>query len=58
MREWEIYIIYLNDIQLAKHEKKDTFVLFMNIKNAFNHISANQLLKICQNLDLSKLLCS
>src|SRR5204863_7411578 len=51
-------MIVVHDIQLAKHEKKDISILFMNVKNAFNHVSANQLLKICQNLGLSKLLCS
>ena len=46
----------VHDIQLAKHEKKDTSVLFMDVKGAYDHVSANQLLKICQNLDLFKLL--
>src|SRR5204863_802057 len=43
---------------LAKNEKEDTSILFINVKDAFNHISANQLLKICQNLGLSRSLCS
>ena len=30
----------------------------MNVKGAFDHVSANQLLKICQNLGLPKSLCS
>ena len=29
------------DIQLAKHEEKVTSIFFMNIKRAFNYISAN-----------------
>ena len=34
-------IILIHDIQLAKHEKKDTSVLFMDIKDAYDHVSAN-----------------
>ena len=30
----------------------------MNIKDAYDHVSANQLLKVCQNLGLSRSLCS
>ena len=47
----------VHDIQLAKHEKKATSVLFLDIKGAFDHVSANHLLKICQDLKLSKALC-
>ena len=47
----------VHDIQLAKHEKKVTSVLFMNIKRAYDHVSANYLLKICQKLKLPKSLC-
>ena len=47
----------VHDIQLAKHEKKVTSVLFMNIKGAFDHVLENQILKICQKLQLSKSLC-
>ena len=32
---------FIHDIQLAKHEKQVTSVLFMNIKGAFDHVSAN-----------------
>jgi len=46
----------IHDIQLAKNENKITSVLFMNVKEAYNHVSCNQLLKICKNLDLSRLL--
>src|SRR5436190_5070860 len=53
-----VVMIVVYDIQLAKHEKKNIFILFMNVKDAFDYISANQLLKICQNLGLSRLLCS
>src|SRR5204862_6024664 len=48
----------IHDIQLAKHEKKDTSVLFMDIKDVYDHVSINQLLKICQNLGLPRALCS
>ena len=44
----------IHDIQLAKHEKKVTSVLFMNVKDAYDHVSANHLLRICQKLKLSK----
>ena len=44
----------VHDIQLAKHEKRVTSVLFMDIKGAFDHVSANQMLKICQKLQLPK----
>src|SRR5436190_21175023 len=47
----------IHDIQLAKHENKVTSVLFMNIKEAYDHVSANHLLKICQKLKLPKSLC-
>src|SRR5436189_6287358 len=47
----------IHDIQLARHENRVTSVLFMNIKEAYDHVSANNLLKICQKLKLSKLLC-
>src|SRR6266487_166774 len=47
----------IHDIQLAKHENRVTSVLFMNIKEAYDHVSANHLLKICQKLKLSKSLC-
>ena len=47
----------VHDIQLAKHEKKAISVLFMNIKEAYDHVSVNHLLKICQKLELSKKLC-
>src|SRR6266516_6351787 len=30
----------------------------MNVKEAYDHVSCNQLLKICKNLDLSRSLCS
>jgi len=47
----------IHDIQLAKHENKMTSVLFINIKEAYDHVSVNHLLKICQKLKLSKSLC-
>src|SRR5437773_8709252 len=48
----------VHDIQLAKNKNKITSVLFMNVKRVYDHVSCNQLLKICKNLDLSRSLCS
>jgi len=48
----------VHDIQLAKHDNEDTSVLFMDVKGAYDHVSANQLLKICYNLGLPRSLCS
>src|SRR5438034_8440489 len=50
-------ITLIHDIQLAKHENRVTSVLFINIKEAYDHVSVNHLLKICQKLKLSKSLC-
>src|SRR5947207_15538461 len=50
-------MILIHDIQLAKHENRTTSMLFMNIKEAYDHVSVNYLLKICQKLKLSRLLC-
>ena len=47
----------VHDIQLAKHDNEDTSVLFMDVKGAFDHVSANQLQKVCQNLGLPRSLC-
>ena len=51
-----ISLVY--NIQLVKHDKENTSVLFMDVKEAFNHVSTNQLQKVCQNLDLSRSLYS
>ena len=48
----------VHDIQLAKNENKITSILFINVKEIYDHVSYNQLLKICKNLDLSKSLCN
>jgi reverse transcriptase-like protein len=48
----------VHDIQLAKSEGKITSVLLMDVKGAYDHVSANQLLKICQDLGLPRSLCS
>lgn len=48
----------IHDIQIAKNENKITSVLFMNVKEAYDHVSCNQLLKICKNLGLPRSLCS
>ena len=47
----------IHHIQLAKHEKRVTSVLLMDIKKAFDHVLANQMLRICQKSQLSKSLC-
>jgi len=31
----------VHDIQLAKHDNEDTLILFMNIKEAYDHVSVN-----------------
>src|SRR6266498_5875319 len=46
------------DIQLAKQDKKVISALFIDVKGAFDYVSANQLIKICIELGLPKLLCS
>src|SRR6266536_4053902 len=48
----------IHDIQVAKQDKKVTSVLFIDVKGVFDYVSANQLIKICIDLDLLKLLCS
>src|SRR5205809_2221085 len=48
----------VHDIQLVKNENKITSVLFMNVKRVYDHVSCNQLLKICKNLGLPRSLCS
>src|SRR6266487_4875258 len=47
-----------HDIQVAKQDKKVISVLFIDVKGAFDHVSANQLIKICIDLGLPKSLCS
>ncbi len=51
-------MILIHNIQLAKQDKKMTSALFINVKGAFDHVSANQLIKIYIKLDLPKSLCS
>ncbi len=43
---------------MTKQDKKITSTLFIDVKETFNHVSTNQLIKICINLGLLKLLCS
>jgi hypothetical protein len=31
----------VHDIQLAKHDNEDTSILFINVKGAYDHVSAN-----------------
>jgi len=51
-----ITLIY--NIQMTKQDKKVTSALFIDVKRAFDHVSANQLIKIYINLGLPKSLCS
>ncbi len=44
----------IHDIQLARQDKKVTSALFIDVKGAFDHVSANQLIKICIELGLPK----
>jgi ribonuclease HI len=44
----------IHDIQINKNEKLVTSILFMDIKGAFDHVSANRLIKICIELGLPK----
>ena len=39
-----------HDIQIGKNKKQITSCLFMDIKGAFDHVSINQLLRVCQKL--------
>ena len=48
----------IHDIQVAKQDKKVILILFIDVKGAFDHVSANQLIKICIELGLPKLLYS
>jgi len=51
-------MILIHNIQVAKQDKKVISVLFIDVKGAFNYVSANQLIKICIDLGLLKLLYS
>ena len=51
-------ITLIHNIQVAKQDKKVTSALFINVKKTFNHVSANQLIKIYINLGLLKSLYS
>src|SRR6266511_2714458 len=42
------------NIQVAKQDKKVTSALFIDVKGAFDYMSANQLIKICIDLGLPK----
>src|SRR5204862_6322493 len=46
-------ISLLSDIEINKHDKKLTSVLFLDIKNAYNHLNKSQMIKICKNAKLS-----
>ena len=42
------------NIKLAKKQRLVTLALFLDIKEVYNHVSYNKLLKICRELDLPK----
>ena len=44
----------VHDIQVARHQGKQTTAIFLDVKGAFDHVSKNQLLKICLDLGLPK----
>src|SRR5205809_5166968 len=46
-------ISLLSDIEINKHDKKLTSVLFLDIKSAYDHLNKSQMIKICQNAKLS-----
>ncbi len=45
-----------HDIQLANHQKRTLSALLLDVKEAFDHVSLNQLLKIMQKLHLPHIL--
>ena len=46
-------ISLLSDIEINKHDKKLTSVLFLDIKSAYDHLNKSQMIKICKNAKLS-----
>src|SRR5947207_5807843 len=46
-------ISLLSDIEINNHEKKLTSVLFLDIKNAYDHLNKSQMIRICKNAKLS-----
>ena len=46
-------ISVLSDIEINKHKKKLTSILFMNVKKAFSNVNKSQLLETCCSLKLS-----
>ncbi len=45
-----------HDIQLANHQKRTLSALLLDVKEAFDHVSLNQLLKTMQKLHLPHIL--
>ena len=45
-------ISLLSDIEINKHEKKLISILFLDIKNVYNHLNKSQIIKICKNTKL------
>lgn len=42
----------VHDIQIAKRKREYTSTLFIDVKGAFDHVSINQLLRVCSQLGL------
>lgn len=42
----------VHDIQLKKHEKLKTSIVFIDVKGAFDHVSSDQLLRICAEMQI------
>jgi hypothetical protein len=47
-------ISLVHDIQVARNQGKQSTTIFIDVKGAFDHVSKNQLLRICLNLGLPK----
>ena len=37
----DVVMSLIHNIQLAKHDNENTLILFMNVKGAYDHVSAN-----------------
>ena len=48
----DIVLSLIYDIQMAKNAGNKTSILFVDIKGAFDHVSKNQMLRICIRLGL------
>src|SRR5438046_10762906 len=46
-------ISLLSDIEINKHDRKLTSVLFLDIKDAYDHLNKSEMIKICKNTKFS-----